>query len=683
MPPPSRTGRSLCALAELDVHGREPFQNFEIDTASGYPCASPASSGPAEHFPRDARAAAASIDGRLHLVDGDRRGRAALTGSSRLPATSRFAGRGGHVPSSRCNTTRSFPPWRRQPGEGNVWEKSRSGLVSFPFASVSLHAACLRCSESSGSWWPTGLERLCYYLVVLAFCAFCTPRRCWPTAWPFSSPSNIFEIGVANTFGSCWRTCRTAFRGYRIPRPFITEIHFVACMALCLWILGRPEARQPLDLGRWEFSGSAAARRFPRLPGDGSGNNSPGRREHCYEFRGLAGFGRCLVTCGALFLATSSVFWVQRFEENPDVPRRLGMFAVPRGQMWQLGEGATLQKCLEAAAFLAGFSFLMRRVWKQPSHGIRTLALACLAILAYEAIFVLGFALGKGIQLYQFVDRLTGIVSYCWIALLGYLIESFCVLVITLPLGKWTGRLERLAPAGLKALVLGVAIAGILLSFHEKRMRPNVQHMRLNLYPELTHYRDDFAAMTAELSRPEYAGYRVLATLDHQVFAWWVAFHKGYTFVPDPFSTTVPDAEIERRIAWFLRDMNVSTATFEEFLHSRMFRTMWLGHDKYQCSKAYQFAPLEDYDPSALEAYQKSSVLDSWVQAVPLSEQRRLVHLFEGSPGSAELGDHPRLDLIVSSHSPPLPGPKKANSSWSITMPRSTCGDEQMAVTDR
>ncbi len=548
-------------------------------------------------------------------------------------------------------------------GEGNLWENRGQGLVSFPFASVSLHAACLRLFGIVGLMVADGLGTLCYFLVVLAFLRLFVRSSLLATCLAFLITGNIFDMAMVNQL----RTLpgvpgELRFRGYRIPRPFITEIHFAACMALCLWIVGRPEARR----NKWVWA-SLGVFLALLLQGDFHGfvvlamaAALVGVVCLAFEYRRLDNMLVCLLLCGCLFLAVSPVFWAQRFMENPDVPRRLGMFSLHPGQNWQLQNPVVLQKCLEAAAFMAGFSFLMRRGWKQPSHGVRALALASFAMLAYQAIFVLGYATGKGIQLYHFVDRLTGIVSYCWVALLGFLIESFCVLIMTLPWRAFTERLDRWAPVGLKATVSAIAVAGVFLAFlDEARSGPDLQHMRLSCYPELTNYRDDFAALTLELAKPAYAECKVLATLDHQAFSWWVSFHRGYSFLPDPFSTTVADAEIERRIMWFLQEMNVSTATFEDLLHSRMFRTMWLGHDKYQCSKAYQFAPLDDYDQEALKAYEDSTILDSWVQAVPLSEQRRLTRLFESPAGAAELGTRPRLDLIVNLRSPHLPDPNR------------------------
>jgi hypothetical protein len=547
-------------------------------------------------------------------------------------------------------------------GEGNLWENRGQGLVSFPFASVSLHALCLRLFGIVGLMVADGLGTLCYFLVVLAFLRLFVRSSLLATCLAFLITGNILDLSMAEYLRHLPGVPdELRFRGYRIPRPFITEIHFVACMSLALWILGRPEARQ----SKWVW-GSLGAFLALLLQGDFHGFVIVamtlallGTACLAFEYRRLGNLTVCVLVCLGVFLAVSPVFWLQRLMENPEMPRRLGMFTLPRGQIWHLPDHSGLQKCLEAAAFLAGFSFLMRRGWKQQSHGVRAIGLACFAIVAHQAIFVMGYATGKGIQLYHFGDRLTGIVSYCWVALLGYLVESFCVLIVTIPWRGLAERLNRWAPTGLKAAVLVIAGAGVLLAFHdEAQSGPNLQHMRLLIYPELTNYRDDFAALAVELAKPEYADCKVLATLDHQVFSWWVSFHRGYSFLPDPFSTTVPDAEIERRVVWFSHEVNLSSASFLELLRSRMFRNLWLGHDKYQCSKVYHFAPLDDYEPAALAAYENSTIFDCWVQAVPLSEQRRLLRLFELPLD--DLGTRPRLDLIVTGLSPRLPEPSKS-----------------------
>lgn len=549
-------------------------------------------------------------------------------------------------------------------GEGNLWENRGHGLVSFPFASVALHALCLRLFGIVGLMVADGLATLCYFLVVLAFLRLFVRSSLLATCLAFLITGNILDMAMAAQIHQLPGVPNELrFRGYRIPRPFVTEIFFVACLTLVLWMVKQPEARR----NPWVWGGLGIGLAL-LLQGDFHGFVVTGLGVAVlvviclgFEVRRIVTFGTCLLCCGGLFLSFSSIFWIQRVLEHPDLPRRLGVFALPRGQFWQLPETDALIKCLDAAAFMAGFSFLMHRGWKKPSLGKLALSLACLALLAHQAIFILGYVTGKGVQLYHFVDRLTGIMSYCWVALLAFLIESLGVILLTLPWGKLTERLDHWAPAALKTAVLGIAVASIALAFHdEARNGPNLQHMRLICYPELTNYRDDFVGLTVELNKPAYADCKVLATLDHQVFAWWVSFHRGYSFLADPFSTTVPDAEVERRIVWFLRDLNLSTPEFKALLEQRMFRLMWLGHDKYQCSKAYQFAPLDDYGPEALKAYRESTVLDSWVQAVPLSEQRRLINLFELPGGAEQLGARPRLDLIVLNHSPNLPGPSKS-----------------------
>src|SRR5579862_5530958 len=117
-------------------------------------------------------------------------------------------------------------------GEGNLWENRGQGLVSFPFASVSLHAACLRLFGIVGLMVADGLGTLCYYLAVLAFLRLFVRSSLLANCLAFLIAGNILDLGVTEYLRFLPGVpVELRFRGYRIPRPFITEIHFVACMA--------------------------------------------------------------------------------------------------------------------------------------------------------------------------------------------------------------------------------------------------------------------------------------------------------------------------------------------------------------------------------------------------------------------------------------------------------------------
>ena len=66
-------------------------------------------------------------------------------------------------------------------------------------------------------------------------------------------------------------------------------------------------------------------------------------------------------------------------------------------------------------------------------------------------------------------------------------------------------------------------------------------------------YRRDFGALAKELGTPRYSSAVVIGTLDIQVYSWWMTFHRGYSFLPEAFSTTLPDSEIEERLIQFGR----------------------------------------------------------------------------------------------------------------------------------
>src|SRR5262249_51541301 len=81
------------------------------------------------------------------------------------------------------------------------------------------------------------------------------------------------------------------------------------------------------------------------------------------------------------------------------------------------------------------------------------------------------------------------------------------------------------------------------------------------------------------------------------------------------------------------------------FIQRTYVNHFWLGHAKYQASRAFTFAPLSDYDEAVQLRIRATSVLDNFKVAVPNSEQRRLVADFETLKPELK-----RLDLVVLSN---------------------------------
>jgi hypothetical protein len=169
---------------------------------------------------------------------------------------------------------------------------------------------------------------------------------------------------------------------------------------------------------------------------------------------------------------------------------------------------------------------------------------------------------------------------------------------------------------------------------YQGHVRPDVKP-----YDELVHVRPDFTALVRELGRDRYKDCLVLGTFDHQLHNWWVAFGPGFVFDPNPFRSTLPDREIERRVLLLAHIIG-----FED--RDAVALLLWLGSDKYQATRTYSFAPPQEYSPADAEEMKRFGFRDSWHLALPLNERDRLLALCRSlaeQPAEAA----PRLDVLV------------------------------------
>jgi hypothetical protein len=147
-------------------------------------------------------------------------------------------------------------------------------------------------------------------------------------------------------------------------------------------------------------------------------------------------------------------------------------------------------------------------------------------------------------------------------------------------------------------------------------------------WPPFPNYRSDFVELAAELGRPQYDNAQVLATFDQQFGMWWLAFRKGYLFVPDPVLSNAPDAVIAQRTLQLLNLVGASPEFLDKKLDEPYFDINFFSHDKWQASDAYTYGKRDDYGPAQIEQIGWTTVLDSWTVLVPLSERERLVAAF-------------------------------------------------------
>ena len=275
-----------------------------------------------------------------------------------------------------------------------------------------------------------------------------------------------------------------------------------------------------------------------------------------------------LTTIGFAFAVIPLVIQ-QVVGHSTDYTARLGMFPVDRLHppfYFDADNAIGLASVLGlwALAFILASRYAARQV-----RDINLLLGTIVAFLIFSilALTLSTVILGHGFLLYEFQDRREKFTH------LGLIVGSAIILVLayrawqsTRWAARWRTPSMMLVIGGI--VLIGVSAEGIRKSFGMAEWRalmasqPRVIDSGLNPkligwwhfgWPIMPNYRSDFAALARELGRPQYDEDRVLGTFDQQLGVWWLAFRRGYLFVPDPFVSTAPDNFIQRRTLELLR----------------------------------------------------------------------------------------------------------------------------------
>jgi hypothetical protein len=350
-------------------------------------------------------------------------------------------------------------------------------------------------------------------------------------------------------------------------------------------------------------------------------------------------------------------FLVQRLHENHDATRRLGMFKLPNHPLWLLPkpEGYVMAGTVLVLALIS--LALLRRVdlpaeaEAARKRNVRMLFVFSVASLLAMPVFVL--VLGQGIQLFHFELGAEEICSLALLILAVFIFEDFTRLDAGAIGRRRFGEAPRgWATAGVAAILVVCLGCTMRNAVHRAARRTFIQGGDYPEYLRVPDYRTSFVELTRELSSPKYRG-SVIGTFDGQVYCWWLTFMGGYSEMPDPFCSTLPDAEIERRMMYLSRLVGMNAEQFCDFAGQTYPEVLWLAHQKYQVSREFTFGPLEEYTPEVREKIaEKTDItgMGELVIAIPSSERKRLISEFANGPGEAV----PRLDFIVLSKGPLL-----------------------------
>jgi hypothetical protein len=513
-------------------------------------------------------------------------------------------------------------------GESLVYEHLGEGIRSFPLPALALHGLAVADVLIAIFTYLAARRvfRACALLPltseVLALLVSCSV-----VAWSLTGP--VFEWLPKH---SLW--------GYRLPRPFVTDLFLLLAVgsSLLIFVRGRRSNADWLTLGLW--FGLLLQSRFYSAATLGLGIGVAllvlfAARDH--------EIARTLRGVGAFALATSVAlipFLVQRLFEHPDIPVRFGSFPVDRLEpllLESLGPDVVQPLVAVLAAGIAIWFFA------PPDTSARLRAIGALGILCVISPLALPAStilLGQTVQPYQFEIQVVVFKTLAMMACAGQLLD-----VAATQLAKRAPALAAKRAWRPIALAI-VAIVGIAASVERHAVRHSwPYHMRTDFIAyRIPMYRESFEELIREFEKESYRGARVLATLDIQVHAWWSLFGGGQAYLPDPFATNVPDEEIEDRLLSFLKMHGVDRRRTLQLLQERLVQIFFLACAKYQASPAHTFAPLDEYPPKVRKSLTSMSVLQNWNVWIPESEALRLLEKYDRLPGTLQ---GRRLDVIV------------------------------------
>jgi hypothetical protein len=521
--------------------------------------------------------------------------------------------------------------------ETTVKEYAGTGVRSFPFVPVAIHAIFYRIAGWTGFILADVLMVVFYACLVRQFLLFAEVAR---------RPAELLSLGVIS--GTLpWINDRVEaiahhalpvlFWDFRFPRAFITEAVFVLFLTLATLLLARQQ--RPI----WLYAAFGVSFAASLQSDIYSAFDAAFVVVLVSVFTIAAGSdrwatGKRVLAGGASFGVACLPFIYQQLHTSPDVKRRWGVYSTHR--YWTLLPDKIITACalLFVVAALA-LAFLYRR--REEKRG-RIAALAVVAT-ATAASIISGPAslavLHQTVQIYHFWRQTMLTIGYLLLLYAGWLLTDIGQ---TLRLRRFSERRWSIftAAAGTIFTLLCLFVA-YRSSIERSRMgNPTAPAMRDNLH--LDHYRADFSELHSVLDRPEYANATVLGTFDRQLSNWWLA-KRRYVYTVETFNSTLPDSVMETRAFQFLQLAGTSSEELGQLLDNNYFLIEVMGLDKYQADADYTAWPLSDYAPDA----RRRIAATTWPfhLELPISEKARLMSAYEQTLRTPQTAN--ALDVLV------------------------------------
>jgi hypothetical protein len=512
-------------------------------------------------------------------------------------------------------------------GETSVREMVGQGVRSFPFAAILFHAALVRLLGDPGFVVADILAYFLYGSILTCFLR---------TAGITRGIAEIITL-VVLTERLNLAVSPAVFWYSRFPRPLITEIAVVAFMMVACRIVSSRATTS--NIGPWVLIGALGA--F-LLQSDIYWATTLALVAFficiCL-IRDFAAVLRGVAISGATAAIGSVPFIYQRFHESPDVLRRLGVLSVGHSVIL-IGSRRLVAIGLVSVFVGTALYYSFRRTDGRARAAWLIITATTVASLLNGPLTL--SLLGKGIQLYHYIDRARRAIGYGTLLSAGWALQEI-VRWFYRKIGTHEGLGLRVRRAALAIFALACCVM-TARSAHLLIIYPNTPWLKVQGHPS-NRYKEAFAELHSEiLGSSLYRNAQVLGTFDTVLANWW-EYRNRYLYVPDFFNSTLSDSEIETRLYSFLVSLKVSRDEFNRLLDDE-FLIMRLTGEKYQVSRRSTGWPITDYSLDARRRIAWMPIdFGSWALELPISERARLIDKYARFNQAVE--PYRQLDVIV------------------------------------
>jgi hypothetical protein len=480
-------------------------------------------------------------------------------------------------------------------------------------------------------WWAFPIIDILYFSLALAILDRCF--RLSGISTPAARASAIICATGSFLFTGPLRSIGThlyfdGFYDLRIPRPFVSGIFYFVFVWIFLSCSEQPRRLQFSwrTMNCWPVAlGMAAA---ALLQAD------------IFSFVSAAAAGTTLVLIQLItrklqlvgptllglfvfaitFAAASLLFVLQLHFGAPDLVKRFGVFPLDISTRWIICKNFLKSNAHPPFwVILLGLYCALR--WLR--HGFRPGAPTALGVLAVSGFIgpVIFFCLSpSAVQVSHFsaLSRFTFVIPFF----------AFGAMFADAVWRRFAAETDRTRTWTLLcATMSALAIIGFWAQTAIEVARTQVMRPEFFRAMRAATFRPELNDAVSYLNRHAQGAKNLLLTNDHHVLTWWILSGRGNLLMPDVFSSTLSQANIETQLCMAGKYLNWTRDEFLSFLTDNTNDIWFLGHDLYQASRFHQYSLITDYQ-QVLRAEILSNDYEFHI-LVPVSEVERLGDLYD------------------------------------------------------